>query len=198
MARRLILASSSPFRRGLMEQAGLSFDWEDAAVDERSIEAVLSADTDPAMLALHLARAKAMAVSHRHPEALVLGCDQTMALGTKVFHKATSLDEARSNLALLRGKTHRLNSAMSLVAGGEEHWGHVEPAEMSVRDFSDAFLDRYIERAGEGVLKSVGSYQLDGLGVQLFERVTGDYFTVIGLPLIQLLAKLREMGEIDG
>nr|WP_280923379.1 Maf family protein [Rhizobium halophytocola] len=194
----MILASSSPFRRGLMEQAGLAFDWEDAGVDERAIESDLDADMDPATLALHLARAKAMAVSRRNPQALVLGCDQTMALGMTVFHKAASLDEARANLSVLRGKTHRLNSAMSLVADGVECWGHVEPAEMSVRDFSDGFLDGYIARAGKGVLKSVGSYQLDGLGVQLFERVTGDYFTVIGLPLIQLLAKLREMGEIDG
>ncbi len=189
----LILASGSTARQMLLKNAGLDFIAIPATVDERAIEENLPlAGRDPISVARHLALAKAMDVSERVPGAFVIGCDQTMSLGNQIFHKAASLDEARQTLISLRGKAHFLNSAVCLVRDGELLWSDVTRACMQVRDFSDEFLDGYIERNGKSIISSVGCYQLEGEGIQLFDAIAGDYFTILGLPLLPLLAALRQ------
>ena len=199
MTRSLILASSSPFRRQLMENAGLAFTVAAADIDERAIEAPLEeAGAPPYEVALHLAKAKAVNVSARFPEALVIGSDQTMSLASRVYHKPANMAAAKDHLLSLSGKTHRLNSAVAFARAGAVVWEHVAHADMSVRPLSEEFVDRHLARVGERVLKSVGAYQLEGEGIQLFERIDGDHFTIIGLPLLAMLEQLRGMGEIDG
>lgn len=193
----LVLASSSPFRRMLMENAGLAFESRAAEIDERKIEAGLEGAT-PDQVALALAKAKAIDVSAHLAGALVIGSDQTMSLGSRVYHKPKTLAEAKENLLSLSGKTHRLNSAIAFVRDGEIAWEHVAHADLTVRDLSETFIDRYLSRVGEKVYGSVGAYQLEGEGIQLFSRIEGDYFTILGLPMLPLLEKLRELGAIDG
>ncbi|EKF61125.1 Maf-like protein [Agrobacterium albertimagni AOL15] len=189
----LILASGSTARQMLLKNAGLDFVAMPATVDERAIEENLPlAGRDPVSVARHLALAKAMNVSKRSPGAFVIGCDQTMSLGNRIFHKAASLEQARQTLISLRGKAHFLNSAVCLVRDGELLWSDITKACMQVRDFSDEFLDGYVERNCNSILSSVGCYQLEGEGVQLFDAIAGDYFTILGLPLLPLLAALRE------
>ena len=191
----LILASGSKTRQALLKNAGMQFTAAPADVDERAIEDGLPSDErDPVSVARHLALAKAIEVSQRNPGAYVIGCDQTMSLGDRIFHKASSSDEARQTLKTLRGKAHFLNSAVCLVRDGDLLWSEVSRACMQVRDFSDAFLDDYLERNGDAVLSSVGCYQLEGEGIQLFDAIAGDYFTILGLPLLPLLAALRDYG----
>ncbi|MDE1160203.1 MAG: Maf-like protein [Neorhizobium sp.] len=193
----LLLASSSPFRRMLMENAGLTFSHQAAAIDERAIEDTLGNAT-PDAVALSLAKAKALDVAARDPDALVIGSDQTMSLGERVYHKAASRGQAKENLLSLSGKTHRLNSAIALARGGDIVWEHVSHAELTVRPLSEEFVDRYLNRVGEKVFLSVGAYQLEGEGIQLFSEIRGDYFTIVGLPMLPLLDKLRALGAIDG
>lgn len=195
MASPLILASGSTVRRKLMENAGLVFEVVPASVDERVIEERLPADQrDPVSVALHLAIAKAREVSARMPEAVVVGCDQTMSLGDRIFHKAQTLEDARRTLEILRGQEHSLNSAICLVRNGDVLWSHVDRAGMQMRQFSDLFLAGYIERNGEALMSSVGCYQLEGEGIQLFDAIDGNYFTILGLPLLPLLTALRQYG----
>lgn len=193
----IVLASSSPFRRMLMENAGLIFDARAADIDERAIEAGLG-DSSPDEIAAALALAKAEDVSRHVPGALVIGSDQTMSLGARVYHKPKSLAEARENLLSLSGKTHRLNSAVALVRDGQIVWRHVAHADLTVRTLSEDFVDRYLASVGSKAFSSVGAYQLEGKGIQLFSAIEGDYFTILGLPMLLLLAKLREIGAIDG
>jgi septum formation protein len=189
----LILASGSAARQMLLKNAGLEFTAVPARVDERAIEESLPlAGRDPVSIARHLALAKAVEVSKRHPGAFVIGCDQTMSVGDRVYHKAASLEEARATLLDLRGKAHFLNSAACLVQDGELLWSDVSRACMQMRDFSDEFLSAYLDRNRDTVLSSVGCYQLEGEGVQLFDAIGGDYFTILGLPLLPLLAALRQ------
>lgn len=193
----LVLASSSPFRRMLMENAGLTFESQAADIDERKIEASLEG-ASPDQVALTLARAKALEVSQRHSDALVIGSDQTMSLGNRVFHKPKSLGEAKENLLSLSGKTHRLNSAIAIVRDHGVLWEHVSHADLTVRPLTEAFVDRYLARVGEKAFSSVGAYQLEGEGIHLFSEIEGDYFTILGLPMLPLLDKLRELAAIDG
>ncbi len=194
----LILASQSPFRRMLMENAGLVFEAEAARIDERAVEAALAArNPSPQDVAKTLAIEKARDVSARHPGALVIGSDQTLSLEGLVFHKPADLAEAKSHLASMSGRTHSLNCGIALVRDGETLWSHVSVAHLTMRLLSESFIDRHLARVGEKVLASVGAYQLEGEGVQLFERIDGDYFTILGLPLLPLLAKLRDLGAID-
>lgn len=193
----LVLASSSPFRRMLMENAGLTFESQAADIDERKIEASLEG-ASPDQVALTLARAKALEVSQRHSGALVIGSDQTMSVGNRVFHKPKSLGEAKENLLSLSGKTHRLNSAIAIVRDHGVLWEHVSHADLTVRPLTEAFVDRYLARVGEKAFSSVGAYQLEGEGIQLFSEIEGDYFTILGLPMLPLLDKLRELAAIDG
>lgn len=192
---RLVLASGSAARRALLEAAGLSFDVVPADIDEKAIrDAILekTAGAEPADIASVLAAEKARVVSLLHPSALVIGADQVLVLGGKIFSKPQSMAEAREHLVMLRGRTHDLVSAVALARGGTVHWQMTATAGMTVRDFSDEFLGAYLERLGERVLNSVGCYEVEGSGVQLFERIEGDYFTVLGIPLLPLLQRLRD------
>lgn len=194
----LILASQSPFRRMLMENAGLAFTTEAARIDERAVEAALAAQNpSPQDVAETLAIEKARDVSGRHRGALVIGSDQTLSLEGRVFHKPADMEEAKSHLASMSGRSHSLNCGIALVRDGETLWSHVSIAHLTMRPLSDAFIDRHLARVGDRILASVGAYQLEGEGVQLFERIDGDYFTILGLPLLPLLAKLRDLGAID-
>jgi septum formation protein len=191
----LILASASTARRSLLEKAGVLHVAEAAEVDERLLEQdIPEAERSPSTVAVHLAIAKARAVSLRHPSSIVIGCDQTMSLGSELLHKAGDRSGAERTLRALRGKTHHLNSAVCLVRNGEVLWNHVSVSAMRMRNFSEAFLQAYLERHGERVLGSVGCYQLEGEGIQLFETIEGDYFSILGLPLLPLLEELRKLG----
>jgi septum formation protein len=193
----LILASGSPYRRQLMESAGIEFAVEPARIDERMIEAPLMGNgATPEAVAAALAAAKAKDVSARHPAAFVIGSDQVMSMDGRLFHKCTSVEMARQQLVSMRGKTHRLSSAVSIVQDEQEVWHDVAVADMTFRNFSDDFLNIYMERAGSNVLLTVGAYSYEGLGQQLFEKVEGDFFTIIGLPMLPLLAALRNLGII--
>ena len=197
MQSKLILASSSPFRRSLMENAGLAFECHPATINERQIEADLqSQSASPAQVALHLARAKAQQVSEEFPDAFVIGSDQTMSLD-RVFHKPKGRSEARETLLALSGHVHHLNSGVSILRNGIVEWEGVFSASLHVRQLSDEFIDRYLDRVGDKVMTSVGAYQLEGEGVQLFSRIDGDYFTILGLPMLPLLEALRNLEVID-
>jgi septum formation protein len=199
MAETIILGSSSPFRKALLVNAGVAIEAVAAAVDERALEAPLQGSgVSPEDVALVLAEAKAMDVSERKPGALVLGCDQTLSLGDEVFHKPVDMEGARRHLLALSGKTHQLNSAVVLGRDGQVLWRHVGIANLTMRKLEPAFIGRHLARVGRKALSSVGAYQIEGEGIQLFERIEGDYFTIVGLPLLPVLAKLRELGAIDG
>ncbi|HEV7309296.1 Maf-like protein [Ensifer sp.] len=194
----LVLASASPFRRALLENAGLIFEAKAASIDERALEKPLEdAGATPETVALELAEAKALNVASHYPGSLVIGSDQTMSLGSRVYHKPKTMAEAADHLLSLSARTHRLNSAIVLVRDNAVIWRHVSSAHMTVRPLTAAFVDRHLQRVGEKALSSVGAYQLEGEGIQLFEAIEGDYFTILGLPMLSLLAKLRELGTID-
>lgn len=197
MVDQLILASQSPFRMTLLKNAGLSFKTEKAAIDERIVEKESGIESI-SLLARHLAEAKALDVSRRFPTALVIGCDQTLEFEGKVLHKVATMEEAHRRLLLLSGKSHYLHSGIALAKNGEIIWNTVSTAILTMRPFSSAFVGRHLARVGSGVLQSVGAYQIEGEGVQLFETIEGDYFTIIGLPLLPLLNRLRTMEVIDG
>ena len=197
MAPRLVLASASPFRKALLENAGLTFDVEPARIDERAVEETLGG-LDPEDVATVLAEAKAQDVSVRNPGAIVIGSDQTLSLRGSIFHKAASMDEARRRLLALSGQTHELNSAVVLAKDGETIWRHMSVARMTMRDLDPGFVGRHLSNVGDRALSSVGAYQFEGEGIQLFARIDGDYFTIIGLPMLPLLSELRQLGAIDG
>lgn len=183
----------------LMKNAGLAFEQAAAEIDERAVEAAVGdSGMTPEDLALVLAEAKALDVSQRNAAALVLGSDQTLSLGDEVLHKAPTLDEAARRLSRLSGKTHQLNSAIVLAKNGETLWRHVSIARLTMRSLTPQFIGRHLARTGNSVLGSVGCYQLEGEGLQLFDHIEGDYFTIVGLSMLPLLAKLRELGTIDG
>ena len=199
LRRELILASGSAIRRQLLASAGVLFSVQPADVDEGDIRARMLSESDcgdAAHIAGVLARAKAEAVSVLQPHALVIGADQVLALGTKLFDKPANMGEARETLDRLRGRTHELHSAVVLAQDGHAVWGTTAMAQLTMRPFSDAFLDSYMAHAGERICASVGAYELEGLGLQLFEAVSGDYFTILGLPMMPLLAELRARGAI--
>jgi septum formation protein len=190
----LILASASATRKALLDKAGLRFSAQVAQLDERSLEAdALIAGGDARDVALLLARRKAEAVSALHPGATVIGADQTLALGLELLHKPGSLDEARAQLDHLRGKTHRLHAAVTLVRDGALLWSDLQTAELTMRDFTEEERDEVLRLESQAILGSVGSYRLEGPSIRLFETVSGDYFTILGLPLLPLLAALRDM-----
>ncbi|MBN9291925.1 MAG: Maf family protein [Hyphomicrobium denitrificans] len=198
-ATRLILASGSAARRTLLEATGLIFDVIPANIDEGKIrDAIIgaTANVEGSDIASVLAAEKARLVSIEHPNALVVGADQVLTLGGKFFSKAENLAEAREILSMLRGRTHELVSAVALARNGEVHWQTSATAEMTMRSFSDEFLGCYLEKMGDRALQIVGCYEIEGPGVQLFEEIDGDYFTILGIPLLELLARLRHEGMV--
>jgi len=191
----LVLASGSRARRQMLEAAGVPFEVRPTDVDEDAIRSTL-ADAAPEHVAAVLARAKAEAASRLAPRALVIGADQVLALGRTIYTKAPDIAAARAALRSLAGRRHHLHSAVSIAVAGREVWQHIDTAALAMRGFSDAFLDAYLARAGDRACASVGAYELEGLGIQLFERIEGDYFTILGMPLLPLLAELRLRGVI--
>jgi septum formation protein len=193
-----VLASGSPYRRQMLSAAGLSFDVDIPAIDERAVEeSVAGSGVSPEDLATILAEAKAAEVSARNGGRLVIGCDQTLSLGDRVLHKANDMEQARRRLLELSGRRHQLASAVVAVKDGETVWRHVSVAHLTMRQLSPGFVGRHLARVGEKALGSVGAYQIEGEGIQLFERIDGDHFTIVGLPILPLLAFLREQGLID-
>jgi septum formation protein len=196
-ARPLVLASGSHARRKLLEAAGIALEVHPADLDERSLEAESAAST-PAAMATILARAKAFEVARSYPGRLVLGADQTLALGEKRFAKPADRTAARAQLRTLSGRAHALHSAIVVVQDAAVLFEYVGTAQLTMRTLSEAFLDRYLDAAGNAVSASVGAYQIEGVGVQLFEKLDGDYFTILGLPLLQTLDFLRRRGCLTG
>lgn len=188
MLNSIILASTSKIRAQLLARAGLDFTIVPARVDEASIAETLQAEgAHPRDIADALAEAKARKVSTKHPTALVLGCDQTLALGDRIFAKPQSEAEALEHLRVLRGQTHHLFSALVIYQNGQPLWRHVGHARMTMRDLSDLMLKDYIARNWQEIRHCVGAYQIEAEGVQLFSAIDGDNFTIQGLPLLPLL-----------
>ena len=189
----LVLASKSAIRHALLRDAGVPVEVQPADIDERAIEQ-RSAKQDAGELAAVLAREKARTVAARLPGRLVLGADQTLALGERRFSKPADRAGARRQLAALRGQTHELHSAVALARGSSVLFEHREVARLTMRSFSDQFLETYLDAAGAALTASVGGYQLEKVGIQLFEHIQGDHFTILGLPLVPLLEYLRTAG----
>jgi septum formation protein len=185
----LVLASQSKVRRTLLEAAGIPVEARPAHLDERAIEQGVKGG--PGDVALTLAREKARTVAAMSDRSLVVGCDQTLALGERRFSKPADRAAARAQLLALRGKTHELHSAVCVCRTGRVAFGHVAVARLTMRNFSESFLDAYLDEAGAAVTASVGAYQLERTGIHLFEKIEGDHFTILGLPLPALLEELR-------
>ena len=193
----LVLASASEIRSRVLGNAGLAFEVDPAGIDESGIKMEhRTTAASAAGVAKALAEAKALAVSRRRPEAWVVGADQILTFQGTFFDKPRSMAEAVSRLRRFRGRSHDLVSAVCVAFEGRSQWLYSEAAVLHVRDFSDAFLDSYIAAAGESILASVGAYRLEGPGAQLFSGIDGDYFTVLGLPLLPLLGFLRDVGAV--
>lgn len=195
--RPLLLASKSASRRNLLQSAGIPIEVQAADIDERGVETAAGAAA-PGEVAALLARAKALAISQRHPDRLVLGADQTLALGRRRFSKPIDRAAARDQLTALRGQTHSLHSAVAIMRGSQAMFEHCARADLTMRAFSDRFLESYLDAAGDAVTASVGAYQVEGQGVQLFERIAGDHSTILGLPLLPVLGALRRAGVLSG
>jgi len=190
----LVLASQSATRKTLLNNAGIRFLAQAAPIDERRVEAgMLDSGADSAAVALGLARAKAEAVARIRPDAWVIGADQTAALDGQILNKPADRDEARAQLLRLRGRTHRLDAAVVLVQGGVVRFETVETARLTMHEFSEAELDAVLGLEGDAILGSVGAYRLEGPSIRLFSSVEGDYFTILGLPLLPLLSALRQL-----
>jgi septum formation protein len=192
----LILASTSATRRAVLAAAGAPFEAAASGVDEDAAKAALLARrATPRQVAEALAQEKALAVSTGRPE-LVVGADQTLEFQGRLYDTVASLAEARERLKLLRGKPHQLHSAVVMAQAGAAVWRETQTATLRMRDFSDGFLEAYLLEEGEAALGSVGCYRLEGLGVQLFSEIAGDYFAILGLPLMGLLEQLRRRGVL--
>ncbi|WP_371348293.1 Maf family protein [Ancylobacter sp. IITR112] len=191
----LLLASKSAARRALLDAARLPFEAMSVEVDERAVEAQAVGDGEgPAAVALTLARAKALAGAAAYPGRLVIGADQTLALGDDAFHKPADRAAAKAQIARLAGRTHSLHSAVAVAREGAVLWAAVESAHLTMRPLTEETIDAYLDAAGAAVLSSVGGYQLEGLGIHLFTRVEGDHSVILGLPLLPLLDFLRSEG----
>jgi septum formation protein len=194
---RIVLASASPTRARLLADAGIEFDVSPARMDEDAAKAsLIAAGAPPPEIAVQLAELKARQVSGRSPGRLVLGADQVMVCDGRMYDKPSDAAAAAAQLMALRGRWHEQISAACVVRDGERLWHHVDRARLYVRPFSEAFLQEYLRAAGPGALNGPGAYQLEGVGVQLFSRVEGDFFTVLGLPLLAVLDHLRSQGVI--
>ncbi|MGE0037266.1 MAG: Maf family protein [Xanthobacteraceae bacterium] len=193
--RPLLLASKSEIRRILLANVGIPVEIAPANIDERAIEQT-APSRDPGVVASLLAREKARTIAAARPARLVLGADQTLALGAQRFTKPVDRDTAREQLLTLRGKAHALHSAVALMQEDTVLYEHCAVARLTMRDFSDDFLETYLDIAGTAATASVGGYQLENVGITLFEKVEGDHFTILGLPMFPLLAEFRRMGAM--
>ncbi|HTP78218.1 MAG TPA: Maf family protein [Rhizomicrobium sp.] len=194
---KLILASASESRARILQAAAVPFEAVPAAIDETAIKTeFLSRGDEPGSIAAQLAEAKALQISRAHAGTLVLGADQVLLFEGELVSKCENMAAARQLLARLRGKKHSLISALALAEEGRIVWSHVDTATLRMRTFGDGFLESYLSREGERLLAGVGCYRLEGMGAQLFETVEGDYFSILGLPLLPLLAELRRKGVI--
>ena len=193
----VILASASSVRRDLLHNAGVPAAIEPAHIDESAIKESFSGEgTNAAEAALVLAQLKAQRISLRHGDDLVIGADQILDLDGHWFDKPPDMAHARGHLRALRGKTHILATAACVFRGGAQVWHTLQSPRLTMRAFSDDFLDDYLAQAGEEILSSVGAYRLEGIGIQLFDRIEGDYFAILGLPLLPLLDFLRANGAV--
>ena len=194
---RVILASASESRAKILHGAGIAFDVVAAHVDEEAIkESMLAANHPHRLVAEALAELKAVRISSRHPGALVIGADQVLSFAGELVSKCGTMDEARALLSRLRGKSHDLFSAAVITKDGAPVWRHIERNRMTMYPVSDAFIDDYLAVKGENLLSGVGCYRLEDEGAQFFSHIDGDYFAILGLPLIPLLSALREQGVI--
>jgi septum formation protein len=191
----LILASTSITRQQLLGNAGIAFTIERPPVDEYRIKSD-NPKASPKQLASLLAEAKAITVSQMHPSGVVIGADQILEFAGKSYDKPRTMAEAADHLRILRGQTHQLLSAVCCAKSGKSLWQHGELATLTMRNFSDRFLDKYLADVGQDALASVGAYKLEGPGLQLFSAVAGDHSTILGLPMLPLLQFLRSIGEI--
>jgi septum formation protein len=189
----LVLGSRSAARRAMLQAAGVPVELHPADLDERRVEAD-APEGPPAAVAALLAHAKASAVAAARPGRLVLGADQILTVGTERFVKAVDRAAARAQLRKLSGRTHELHSAIALMQDDTTLFEHVGTARLTMRALSDRFIDLYLDAVGDSAVATVGAYQVEGLGIQLFERVDGDYFTILGLPLLEMLEFLRRRG----
>ncbi|QQS14764.1 MAG: Maf family protein [Rhodospirillales bacterium] len=192
----IVLASTSAGRRALLSGAGVAFEPVAPEVDEAAEKRAMGA-VDAAALAARLAELKALDVSRRRPGAWVVGGDQTLDRDGLLFDKPETIDQARAHLVALRGRAHALRAAICVARDGAVVWRHLSSARLTMRDFSDSFLDAYVAACGGSLTTSVGAYRLEGPGAQLFESIDGDYFTILGLPLLPLLAFLRGQGALE-
>ena len=195
---KIILASKSKHRQELLKNAGVKFSAQVADIDEREIETpLIQAGLGGEDIAEILAIAKATEISKTDKDAYIIGCDQTLSLEGELLHKVKNMEEAQRRLLALSGKKHQLNAAVSLVKNSEVIWSHIEVATITFRKLDPGFIGRHLSDAGEKILSSVGAYQIEGLGVQLFEKVEGDYFSIIGLPVLPLLSELRKLDLVE-
>lgn len=195
---RLVLASASVARQAMLGAAGVEFSAAPASLDEAALtNDLIAKGLEPGSVALALAEQKAVTVSRRHPQDTVLGGDSVLVLGTELIGKSHNLAGLRALLLRLSGKTHQLISAAALARDGRVFWHHVARARMTVRVLTEEFVDAYLGREGDKLLGSVGGYHFEGRGVQLFETVEGDYFSILGLPLLPVLAELRAQGLLE-
>ncbi|MCB1378711.1 MAG: septum formation protein Maf [Alphaproteobacteria bacterium] len=192
---RIILASTSSIRREILTSAGLSFTVQEPQVDERLLEFTNQGWT-PQQIPIQLARHKASSVSAHNRDALVIGADQTLIFQDQTVHKPSSIEQAREQLMAMRGRAHKLVSAVCCVKDMRTVWNYCNSATLQMRSFSEASLDKYLQTAGKDVMTSVGGYKIETSAIQLFESIRGDYFTVLGLPLLPLLKALRKQGAL--
>lgn len=188
---KLVLASTSATRRQILRNAGLEFTVDSPAVDENVLKSTWG-ERPVTGIAEGLAIAKSLSLAGKYPSRIVIGADQTLIFENRVLSKSLNLEEARAMLSTMRGKTHILQSALACTCDGQKLWTHVAEAKLTMRHFSDTFLDHYIDHAGPAILDSVGSYKLEETGIHLFEKIQGDHYTILGLPLLPLLAFLRQ------
>jgi len=193
----IVLASASASRAGLLRNAGIAFAARPAVIDERAVEAPLvAAGAAPDDIAMALAEAKALTVAKLGPDALVVGADQVLSADGRCWHKPADIGEARAQLLALAGRTHELHTAVAVARAGAVAWRHRETARMTMREMTAEAVDTYLDAVGEAALTSVGSYQIEGPGIGLFASIDGDYFAILGLPLLPLLGFLREAGAL--
>lgn len=191
----IVLASTSLTRQSILRNASVEFDIVAPHVDERAL-VEKNPQWSPADISLQLAAAKAHEVSQRHPGRVVIGADQVLALNDKVYSKPRDQAQCRDQLMALRGKTHLLFSGIAIARDNETMWSHLEPARLTMRDFTDDFLAFYLKSVGDDCTSSVGGYKIEGPGIQLFRLIEGDHSTILGLPLLPLLQQLRDIGEL--